>query len=111
MDDAGASNMIDLETLPSIIACFLIDLVPNFSSQTLELVFCGALSDGPHDCAQLAGGDGAAALLVEQGEGLLKLLLSQLARHGHFCCATDSKEEKDCFEAISEAQADYGLLL
>jgi len=38
----------------------------------LELSLCGVLSQGPHDGAQLLGGDGAIAILVEQGESLLE---------------------------------------
>ena len=51
------------------------------SSQALQLGLCGPLPDGPHDRAQLIGGDGAVALLVEEGERLLQLLVGQLAGH------------------------------
>ena len=51
------------------------------SSQALQLGLCGPLPDGPHDRAQLIGGDGAVALLVEEGERLLELLVGQLAGH------------------------------
>merc|ERR1719310_2313866 len=50
----------------------------------LKLSLRWVLSKGAHDCSQLLGGDGAIAVLVEQGEGLLELgnlLLSKLVRH------------------------------
>jgi hypothetical protein len=46
-----------------------IDLVDH----VLELSLSGVLAEGAHDGAKLFGGDGAIAVLVEQGEGLLEL--------------------------------------
>ena len=54
-----------------------VDLVDH----VLQLCLGGVLSEGAHDGAQLLGGDGAVAVLVEQGERLLELgdlLLGQL---------------------------------
>lgn len=57
-------------------------------NHVLQLGLCGVLAQGAHDGAQLLGGDGAIAVLVEQGEGLLELcdlLFSKLlARHGGY---------------------------
>ena len=39
----------------------------------LQLSFSGVLSQRPHHCAQLFGGDCAIAILVKQGECLLEL--------------------------------------
>jgi len=39
----------------------------------LEFSLCGVLSKGTHNSAELRGCDGAVAVLVEQGEGLLEL--------------------------------------
>ena len=53
----------------------------NLVDHVLELGLCRVLSQRPHDGAQLLGGDGAVAILVEEGEGLLELgdlLFSQL---------------------------------
>jgi hypothetical protein len=52
----------------------------------LQLGFGRVLAEGAHDGAQLLSGDGAIAILVKQGEGLLKLgnlLFGQLVRHGN----------------------------
>ena len=54
-----------------------VDLVDH----VLKFCFCGVLSEGSHDGAQLFGGDGAITVLVEQRERLLELgdlLLCQL---------------------------------
>ena len=45
----------------------------NLVDHVLELGFCRVLSQGPHNCSQLLGGDGAIAILVEKGECLLEL--------------------------------------
>ena len=45
-----------------------IDLVDH----VLELGLCGVLAEGAHDGTKLLGGDGAIAILIEQGEGLLE---------------------------------------
>lgn len=39
----------------------------------LQLCFGGVLSQGPHHCPQLLGGDSAIPILVKKGEGLLEL--------------------------------------
>merc|ERR1719238_1646969 len=46
-----------------------VDLV----NHVLELSLCGILPEGAHDGSQLLGGDGAIAVLVEEGESLLEL--------------------------------------
>merc|ERR1719389_794181 len=46
-----------------------IDLVDH----VLELSLGGVLAEGAHDSSKLLGGDGAIAILVEKGEGLLEL--------------------------------------
>jgi hypothetical protein len=46
-----------------------VDLIDH----VLELGLGGVLAEGAHNCPQLLGGDGAIAILVEQGEGLLEL--------------------------------------
>ena len=54
-----------------------VDLVDH----VLKFCFCGVLSEGAHDGAQLFGGDGAIAVLVEQRKRLFELgdlFLSQL---------------------------------
>ena len=45
-----------------------IDLVDH----VLKLGLGGVLAEGAHDGAKLLGGDGAIAILIEQGEGLLE---------------------------------------
>merc|ERR1719264_752167 len=58
-----------------------IDLIDH----VLELRLCWVLAQGPHHCAQLFGRDGAIAILVEEGEGLLELsnlFFGQLVGHG-----------------------------
>merc|ERR1719506_895979 len=63
-----------------------VDLVDHI----LELSLGRVLTKGTHDCAQLLGGDGAIAILVEEGEGLLELsnlLFSQLVSHAQRECA------------------------
>merc|ERR1712100_267667 len=47
-----------------------VDLVDH----VLELGLRGVLAEGPHDGAQLLGGDGSVAVLVEEGKRLLELL-------------------------------------
>merc|ERR1711910_189913 len=50
----------------------------------LQLGLCGVLAQGPHHRSELLGGDGAVAILVEEGERLLELrdlLLGQLVSH------------------------------
>merc|ERR1719191_1832925 len=50
----------------------------------LQFCFGWVLTKGAHDCAQLLGGDGTIAVLVEEREGLLEfrdLLLGKLVRH------------------------------
>ena len=53
----------------------------DFIDHVLKLSLCGVLSEGPHDGAQLFGGDCAIAVLVEQRKRLFELgnlFLSQL---------------------------------
>ena len=53
----------------------------NLVDHVLQLGLRGVLSQRPHDGAQLLGGDGAIAVLVDQAERLLELgdlLLGQL---------------------------------
>ena len=60
-----------------------VDLVDH----VLKLGLSGVLAEGAHNGAQLLGGDGAIAVLVEEGEGLLELgdlFLGQLL--GHVVC-------------------------
>ena len=45
----------------------------NFVDHVLKFSLGRVLSERPHDGSQLLGGDGAVAILVEQGEGLLEL--------------------------------------
>lgn len=45
----------------------------HFVDHVLELSFRGVLAQGPHDSAQLLGGDGAVTILVKEGEGFLEL--------------------------------------
>ncbi len=61
----------------------LITVGVNLVDHILELGLCRVLSERPHYGAQLLCGDGAIAVLVEEGEGLLELgnlLLGQLIR-------------------------------
>jgi len=54
-----------------------VDLIDH----VLQLSLCGILTQGPHDCSQLFGGDCTVAILVEQGKCLLEfsnLLFCQL---------------------------------
>merc|ERR1719163_744007 len=44
-----------------------------FVDHVSELGLGGVLAQGAHDGAKLLGGDGAIAVLVEEGEGLLEL--------------------------------------
>ena len=44
----------------------------NFVDHVLELSLCGVLAQWAHDSAQLFGGDGAIAILVEERERLLE---------------------------------------
>jgi len=45
----------------------------DFIDHVLKLSLGWVLTEGPHDCAQLLGGDGAVTILVEEGEGFLEL--------------------------------------
>merc|ERR1719343_1479665 len=57
----------------------------DFVDHVLELSLCGILPQRPHDGAELLGGDGSIAVLVEEGESLLELcdlLLCELIGHG-----------------------------
>lgn len=45
----------------------------HFIDHVLQLCLGGVLPQGPHHRPQLLGGDGAVAILVEQGERLLEL--------------------------------------
>lgn len=42
-------------------------------NHVLQLCFSGVLSQGPHHCPQLLGGDSAISILVKEGKGLLEL--------------------------------------
>jgi hypothetical protein len=69
--------LFELNFFLSLALTIGIDLVDHI----LQLGLGRILSQGPHDGAQLLGGDGAVAVLVKEGEGLLELsdlLLGQL---------------------------------
>merc|ERR1712117_692932 len=56
----------------------------NLVDHVLQLGLSGVLAQGPHHRSELLGGDGAVAILVEEGERLLELrdlLLGQLVSH------------------------------
>ena len=46
----------------------------DLAHHRLQLLVSGFLTERPHHVAELLGGDGPAAVLVEDGEGVLKLL-------------------------------------
>lgn len=58
--------------LPSSPGCGLTICV-HLVDHVLQLGFSGVLSQRPHHCPQLLGGDGAVPVFVEEGEGLLEL--------------------------------------
>ena len=77
----------------------------------LKLGLCGVLSKGAHDGAKLLGCDGAIAILVKEGEGLLELgnlLLGQLIRH--FCRDAGKVGEAESESVKRERQRLDGLI-
>lgn len=62
----------------------------NLVDHVLELSLGGVLAEGAHDSAELLDGDGAIAVLVEEGEGLLELC----AGWGGECEKTDKVSDR-----------------
>ena len=53
--------------------CLLLTISVHLVDHVLQLRLCRVLPQGPHDGAQLLGGDGAVAIFVEEAERFFEL--------------------------------------
>ena len=64
---------LNYTTLALIHSSKALTISVHLVDHVLQLGFSGVLSQRPHHCPQLLGGDGAVPVFVEEGEGLLEL--------------------------------------